>query len=109
VPLRLCLARYGPPAHDAAAGDASQGRADLVLRSADLAELAPGVDPAHQLVAVGHGGTADTVLVNGRVVLRGGRPTQVEMGAVAEAARASVSRMSARLGISPPSPWPRAA
>ena len=48
-------------------------RADLVVRQRDAVELGPGVEPAHQLVTLGHGPTADTVLVNGRVVLEGGR------------------------------------
>ncbi|MBM3596989.1 MAG: amidohydrolase family protein [Alphaproteobacteria bacterium] len=84
-------------------------RADVVIRSARLAELGPGVDPAHQLVSAGHGATADTVLVNGRIVLRGGRPTLVDEGAVIAEAQASVGRMGKRLGIAPTGLWPRAA
>jgi cytosine/adenosine deaminase-related metal-dependent hydrolase len=43
-------------------------RADIVIRSIDSAEMMPSIDPAHQLVTVGHGPTADIVFVNGRVV-----------------------------------------
>jgi 5-methylthioadenosine/S-adenosylhomocysteine deaminase len=82
-------------------------RADIVVRRSDAAELAPGVDPAHQLVTIGHGPTADTVLVNGRVVLRGGRSTLVGEDAVVAEARASVGRMAARLGLGTPGRWPR--
>jgi 5-methylthioadenosine/S-adenosylhomocysteine deaminase len=82
-------------------------RADIVIRRTDAAELAPGIDPAHQLVTVGHGPTADTVLVNGRVVLRGGRSTLVDEGAVVAAARASAERMAQRLGLELPGRWPR--
>ena len=82
-------------------------RADIVVRRTDAAELAPGIDPAHQLVTVGHGPTADTVLVNGRVVLRGGRSTLVGEDAVVAAARASVERMAKRLGLGLPGRWPR--
>jgi cytosine/adenosine deaminase-related metal-dependent hydrolase len=82
-------------------------RADLVIRRTDAAELAPGIDPAHQLVTVGHGPTADTVLVNGRVVLRGGRSALVDDDAVVAAARASVERMAKRLGLELPGRWPR--
>jgi cytosine/adenosine deaminase-related metal-dependent hydrolase len=82
-------------------------RADLVIRRTDAAELAPGIDPAHQLVTVGHGPTADTVLVNGRVVLAGGRSTLVEPAEVIQAARASVGRIVARLGLGLPGRWPR--
>jgi cytosine/adenosine deaminase-related metal-dependent hydrolase len=84
-------------------------RADIVVRSVRLAELGPGVDPALQLVSAGHGATADTVLVNGRIVMRGGRPTLVDEGAVMEEARASVTRVAKRLGIKPTGMWPRAA
>ncbi len=82
-------------------------RADIVVRRSDAVELAPGVDPAHQLVTIGHGPTADTVLVNGRVVLRGGRSTLVGEDAVVAEARASVGRLAERLGLGTPGRWPR--
>jgi len=83
-------------------------RADIVLRGSTLAEMAPGVDAAHQLICVGHGPTADTVLVNGQIVLRNGRSTLTDEACVFAAAHASVQRMSARLGLTPPSRWPNA-
>jgi 5-methylthioadenosine/S-adenosylhomocysteine deaminase len=82
-------------------------RADLVIRRRDAVELGPGVEPAHQLVTLGHGPTADTVLVNGEVVLEEGRSTRVDQSAVIAAARASAGRMAARLGLGPPGRWPR--
>lgn len=82
-------------------------RADIVVRGSDFAEMGPGVDPAHQLVAVGHGATADTVLVNGRIVMRDGKPVLVEADAVAATARASTRRMAERLGLGEPGIWPR--
>ena len=84
-------------------------RADIVVRSAILAELGPGIDPAHQLIAVGHGPTADIVLVNGKVVLRGGHPTRVDEKVVIAEARASAQRVAGRLGLMPPGVWPHAA
>lgn len=84
-------------------------RADIVVRSATTAELGPGVDPAHQLIAVGHGATADTVLVNGRVVMRNGHPTQADEHKVLADARASVNRIAGRLGLKQPGIWPRVA
>jgi cytosine/adenosine deaminase-related metal-dependent hydrolase len=83
-------------------------RADLVVRRRDTVELGPGVDPAHQLVTLGHGPTADTVLVNGQVVLRGGRSTRVSEAAAVADARASARRMAERLGLGTPGRWPRA-
>jgi 5-methylthioadenosine/S-adenosylhomocysteine deaminase len=83
-------------------------RADIVVRSGEAAELAPGSDAAHQLIAVGHGPSADTVLVNGRIVMRGGRSTLLDEAAVFAEARASIGRMTGRLGLNPPGLWPRA-
>jgi 5-methylthioadenosine/S-adenosylhomocysteine deaminase len=83
-------------------------RADLVMRRTDALELAPGVDPAHQLITIGHGPSADTVLVNGHVVLSGGRSTRVSEDTVIDEARASVGRVAKRLGLEPPGRWPRA-
>ena len=74
-------------------------RADIVLRASGSAESWPGVDQVHQLICVGHGPTADTVLVNGRIVLRGSRSTLVDEGAIFAEARASAQRVSERLGI----------
>ena len=81
-------------------------RADIVLRANALAELTPGVDPVHQLICVGHGPTADTVLVNGRIVLRNGRSTLVDESSVFATARASAQLMAARLKLNRPGFWP---
>jgi 5-methylthioadenosine/S-adenosylhomocysteine deaminase len=82
-------------------------RADIVVRSTNAAELMPGIDPAHQLVTVGHGPNADTVLVNGRVVLRGGSAAMVDEDEIYLKARKSVGQVIARLGLSLPGLWPR--
>ena len=74
-------------------------RADIVIRSADVAELMPSVDPVHQLVAVGHGPTADTVLVNGRLVLQHGHATLIDEAAIFSKAQKSVAGILARLGM----------
>ena len=83
-------------------------RADIVIRSVNAAELMPNIDPVHQLIVVGHGPNADTVLVNGRIVMRGGRATLVDEGAVFAKAKASVQKIIKRLSLSPPGLWPRA-
>ncbi len=82
-------------------------RADVVIRSNHFAEIAPGVDAVHQLVAIAHGATADTVLVNGNLVLRHGQPTNVDEGAVIDGARKSVAGVAKRLGIFPSGLWPK--
>ena len=83
-------------------------RADIVIRSTHAAELMPSIDPVHQLVTVGHGANADTVLVNGRIVLREGHATLVDEADVFAKAQASVHRIINRLGLSLPGLWPRA-
>ena len=83
-------------------------RADIVIRSTHAAELMPSIDPVHQLVTVAHGANADTVLVNGRIVLREGRATLVDEVDVFAKAQASVHRIISRLGLSLPGLWPRA-
>jgi cytosine/adenosine deaminase-related metal-dependent hydrolase len=82
-------------------------RADVVIRSTNAAELMPSIDPAHQLVTVGHGPNADTVLVNGRIVLRNGRATRVDDAAIFAKAQQSVRQIIERLGLSLPGLWPR--
>jgi len=83
-------------------------RADIVIRSTHAAELMPSIDPVHQLVTVAHGANADTVLVNGRIVLREGRATLVDEADVFAKAQASVHQIISRLGLSLPGLWPRA-
>ena len=81
-------------------------RADIVIRSRATAELMPNIDPVHQLITVGHGPSADTVLVNGQIVLRGGRATRVDEEEVFAKARTSACSIAGRLGPSPPELWP---
>jgi 5-methylthioadenosine/S-adenosylhomocysteine deaminase len=83
-------------------------RADIIIRSADAVELWPGIDPAHQLIAAGHGPTADTAIVNGRIVLRHGRAVLVDEALVFAEARASALRVAQRLDMKPSSAWPLA-
>jgi 5-methylthioadenosine/S-adenosylhomocysteine deaminase len=80
-------------------------RADLVVRSRFAPEMGPGLDAVHQLVAVAHGPSADTVLVNGRVVLRGGRSTLLDEEIVYRVAAASARTVAQRIGIQQPGLW----
>jgi cytosine/adenosine deaminase-related metal-dependent hydrolase len=82
-------------------------RADIVIRSTNAAELMPSIDPAHQLVTVGHGPNADTVIVNGRVVLKQGKTTRVDEADIYARAQKSVYQIIDRLGLSLPGLWPR--
>ena len=53
-------------------------RADVVVRSARVAEASPGNNPVHQLALTMGSGSVDTVLVNGEVVFSGGHSTRVD-------------------------------
>ena len=81
-------------------------RADIVIRSLEMAELMPSVDPVHQLVAVGHGATADTVFVNGQRVLQRGHATKVDEATIFRNARRSVAGILKRLDLPPSGVWP---
>ena len=80
-------------------------RADIVVRGTGSPEAFPGVNPVHQLALTCRGGTVDTVIVDGKVVLRHGRSTLVDEELVFAEAQASVKRRMARLGLEPSRYW----
>jgi len=75
-------------------------RADVVIRRTDQPELYPGIDPVHQLALMARGGTVDTVVVNGELVMRYGHSTRVDEGHVLASAQSSVKRRMQRLDLS---------
>ncbi len=82
---------------DADLGSIEPGkRADLVVRRSDLPEAHPAADPLRQAVLVARGKSVDTVVVDGRIVVEGGRSVNVDAAAVYEAASASARRVRAR-------------
>lgn len=80
-------------------------RADLVIRSPDALELI-GFDAVFELCLFARSHTVDTVIVNGEVVLRGGRSTRVDERVVLERARASMKAIAARIELTPSCTWP---
>jgi 5-methylthioadenosine/S-adenosylhomocysteine deaminase len=76
-------------------------QADVILVRADDLNLAPTNDWAGSLVAAGHAGNVDTVLVAGRVLKRDGRLTQVDVGAVIGQARRSGRRLLEHIAAAP--------
>lgn len=77
-------------------------RADLVLVRADTLNVAPVVDPA---VAVVHGAgpaNVDTVIVDGRVLKRGGRLTAADPSEIVAEAEERLAALCARAGFEPP-------
>lgn len=71
-------------------------RADLVLLDADAPSLVPLNDPVRQLVYGETGQAVDTVIVNGEIVLDGGRPTRFDPAPVVAEARELGARLRER-------------
>ena len=83
-------------------------RADIVVRSFEVPEAMPGTNLAQDMVLSARSKNVDTVLVNGRIVYRGGQPTQVEAAKVFADVRASVAGLLERSGFSPDRYWEEA-
>ena len=73
-------------------------QADVILVGTNALNLVPGDDWAASLVAAGHAGNVDTVLVAGRVVKQDGRLTHVDVREAVDRARRSAGRL---LGLIP--------
>jgi 5-methylthioadenosine/S-adenosylhomocysteine deaminase len=81
-------------------------RADIVLVDLERAHSWPATDPVSNLVYAAHGGNVDTVIIDGRVVLREGRLQGVDEAAILAEATTAAARLD---GILPsrPRPWPK--
>lgn len=74
-------------------------RADIQLIRLDDLNLAPVIDPAHALVYSGQPSNVDTVLVDGQVLLRQGRPTRWDATEIAHQARDAMQALAKRAGL----------
>ncbi|MFO1090659.1 MAG: amidohydrolase family protein [Hyphomicrobiales bacterium] len=81
-------------------------RADIVIRTSDLPDAQPNVQPVKQLMLVSRTKGIDTVICNGEVVVRHGDLTRLDEGEVYAIARASVKRMGERANVKPKMKWP---
>jgi cytosine/adenosine deaminase-related metal-dependent hydrolase len=81
-------------------------RADVVIRSAQVAEAHPSNNPIHRLALTMGNGSVETVLVNGKIVFRDGHSTQVDETEVYQTVSNSVVARSKRLGVEPGYRWP---
>jgi cytosine/adenosine deaminase-related metal-dependent hydrolase len=75
-------------------------RADLVLVRTTDVNMAPAGDPYEAIVSLGLPTNVDTVLVDGRVLRRGGKFTAFDHGKIVAAAR------EAALGLRDKAKWP---
>jgi cytosine/adenosine deaminase-related metal-dependent hydrolase len=91
------------------AGSLEPGRlADLVVRSTNVAESHPPANPVRDIALIGRTKAVDTVIVDGRVVLRHGHATLVEDEEVFSLADASAKRLAERVALPPATIWPEA-
>ncbi len=94
---------------DAFIGSLEAGkRADLVIRRADIAETQPGLDVVRELMLISPTKSIDTVLVDGRVVVRHGRLALADEQEIFAKARASARRVAQAVGLAPGPRWPTA-
>ncbi len=81
-------------------------RADVVLVDLARPHSWPVADPVSNLVYAAHGGNVDTVIVDGKALVRGGVPVGVDEAAVLAAAGAAAARAASLLPDRAPR-WPR--
>jgi 5-methylthioadenosine/S-adenosylhomocysteine deaminase len=87
-------------------GSLSPGKdADLILLSKDDPTVFPFNNPAGTIVAAGHPGLVDTVLVAGRVVKRGGRLLHVDLATLRSRLVESRDRIAAAAGVPLDGTW----
>ena len=72
-------------------------RADIVIRSADCPHVRPRVNYERQQLLISGSRSVDTVIVDGRVVVKGGRHTSVDHEVIYETADKAADRLARRV------------
>jgi 5-methylthioadenosine/S-adenosylhomocysteine deaminase len=80
--------------------------ADVVVRAADVAESHPPANPVRDAALLSRTKAVDTVIVDGKVVLRYGHATLIEDEEVFSLADASARRLAAQVNLPPAMVWP---
>jgi 5-methylthioadenosine/S-adenosylhomocysteine deaminase len=80
--------------------------ADLVIRSDDLPEAHPGLDPLRGIVYSARAKSVDTVIVDGKIIVANGRSTRVDEEAIYEEARRAARALLKRMNWPIESRWP---
>jgi 5-methylthioadenosine/S-adenosylhomocysteine deaminase len=89
---------------DASVGSLTPGkRADLLMVDTRAVNLAVFTEPAHLLVEAAQPANVDTVMIDGRIVKRGGRLTSIDVADVIDAAARSSADVRRRAGWTWPS------
>jgi 5-methylthioadenosine/S-adenosylhomocysteine deaminase len=80
-------------------------RADIVIRAMTDPSAQPGWSPLQNILLASRGRSVDTVLVDGRIVVRHGRSALLDEASVYDKARQRVARLAASVGLAPASVW----
>lgn len=89
---------------DASIGSLTPGkRADLIMVDTRALNLAMLTEPAHLLVEAAQPANVDTVVIDGRVLKRGGRLTSLDVGSIIDAAARASTDVRRRAGWKWPS------
>jgi cytosine/adenosine deaminase-related metal-dependent hydrolase len=89
---------------DGVVGSLTPGkRADLVMVDTRAVNLAVMTEPAHMLVEAAQPANVDTVMIDGRIVKRGGRLTRIDVGDVIDSAGRALDGLRRRSGWNWPS------
>jgi cytosine/adenosine deaminase-related metal-dependent hydrolase len=78
-------------------------RADVIMVDTRALNLAVLTEPAHLLVEAAQPANVDTVIIDGRIVKRGGRLTSLDVGGIVDAAARASTAVRQRAGWSWPS------
>ena len=82
-------------------------KADIVLVDRFAIESThPGRDPIHSLVYSANGSSVDTVIIDGRTVMRGREILTVDEEKITRDVVAAGKAWMARAGVGPTCPWP---
>ncbi len=80
--------------------------ADVVIRATSGAESHPPANPVRHAAVISRTKAVDTVIVDGQVVLAGGRGTLADDEDIFRLADASARRLADRVGLPPATIWP---
>ena len=89
-------------------GTLQAGRfADIVIHTPSIPEALTGIDPVRSVIFSAGSKSVDTVIVDGRIVLRNGKSTLLDEETIYAKARESTIRMSQRINLPTVPRWPR--
>ncbi len=81
-------------------------RADLIIIDTGGQEWHPMLDPVSNLIYSASGGSVETVIIDGRIVMEGKRMLTVDEGEVRAGVNDAASRVWGRAGLKIPPRWP---